>query len=153
MELEGKNRILSEMSLIDGLTKIGNHRTLMEHLQVEMTDAKRTGDPLSLALFDVDDFKSINDSQGHASGDQVLTDFASITKNNNRETDFSGRYGGDEFMVIFLNTTLSAARKISERIIEAIENSNSSRDQRPLSAAGWRSIRMKPSPNLFTRRI
>ena len=121
LELEDKNRILSEMSSIDGLTKIGNHRTLVEHLKAEIAETSRTSNPLSIALFDVDDFKKVNDSKGHVYGDQVLVDVASIIKKSIRGTDFAGRYGGEEFMIIFLNTTLSVADKISERIRKAVE--------------------------------
>lgn len=122
LELEHKNRILSEMSSIDGLTKIGNHRILIEHLKAGIAEASRTGSSLSIAIFDIDDFKKVNDSKGHVYGDQVLVDVASIMKSNIRATDLAGRYGGEEFMVIFPNTTLSVAKKISERIRQAIEN-------------------------------
>ncbi len=122
LELEQKNKILSEMSLIDGLTKIGNHRILMEHLKAGTAEAGRTGNPLSIAMFDIDDFKKVNDSKGHVNGDKVLVDIAEIIKSNIRETDFAGRYGGEEFMVIFPNTDLAEAKKISERIRQAVES-------------------------------
>jgi len=80
LELEQKNRILAEISSLDGLTKIGNHRMLIEHLKSEAADASRTGKPLSIAIFDIDDFKKVNDSKGHVYGDQVLVDVASIMK-------------------------------------------------------------------------
>mgnify|MGYP000898978544 FL=1 len=124
LELEYKNRILSEISSIDGLTKIGNHRTLIEHLKAEIAEANRTSSPLSIAIFDIDDFKKVNDSKGHVYGDQVLVDVASIIKKSIRCTDFAGRYGGEEFMVIFPNTTLSVASRISERIRQAVEDYN-----------------------------
>ena len=124
LELEYKNRILSEISSIDGLTKIGNHRTLIEHLKAEIAETSRTSSPLSIALFDIYDFKKVNDSKGHVYGDQVLVDLASIITKSIRGTDFAGRYGGEEFMVIFPNTTLSVASKISERIRQAVEDYN-----------------------------
>lgn len=124
LELEYKNRVLFEMSSIDGLTKIGNHRSLIEHLKVEIAEASRTSSPLSIALFDIDDFKKVNDSKGHVYGDQVLVDVASIIKKSIRGTDFAGRYGGEEFMVIFSHTTLSVASSISERIRQAVEDYN-----------------------------
>ena len=124
LELEYKNRILSEMSSIDGLTKIGNHRALIERLKAEIAEASRTSRPLSIAIFDIDDFKKVNDSKGHVYGDQVLVDIASIMKKSIRGADFAGRYGGEEVMVIFPNTTLSVAKKISERIRQAVEEYN-----------------------------
>jgi diguanylate cyclase (GGDEF)-like protein len=121
MELEQKNRILAEMTETDGLTQIGNHRSLVEHLKAEMVDADRTGNPLSIAIFDIDNFKKVNDSKGHVVGDQVLVDLAAIIKKGIRGTDYAGRYGGEEFLVIFRDTDLTVAEKVSERIRQAIE--------------------------------
>ena len=109
------------MSETDGLTKIGNHRSLIEHLKTEITDAERTGIPLSIAIFDIDNFKKVNDTKGHVIGDQVLFDVAAILKNAVRESDYIGRYGGEEFMAIFRDTGLEIAEKVSERIRQAIE--------------------------------
>lgn len=122
LELEQKNRILSKMASIDGLTKIGNHRTLIEYLKAGIVEANRTGSSLSIAIFDIDDFKKVNDNKGHVYGDQVLVDVASIIKSSIRGTDLAGRYGGEEFMVIFPSTTLIVAKKVSERIRKTIEN-------------------------------
>ena len=122
LELEYKNKILAEMSTIDGLTKINNHRALAEYLKAEVSDANRTNNPLSVAIFDIDDFKKVNDSKGHIYGDQVLIDVAANIKNSIRISDVAGRYGGEEFMVIFPNTDLETATKISERIRQAIES-------------------------------
>lgn len=121
LELEQKNRILAEMSETDGLTQIGNHRSLIEHLKSEMVEADRTGAPLSIAIFDIDNFKKVNDTRGHVAGDRVLLDLASIIKRVVRGSDFTGRYGGEEFMVIFRDTELSIADKASERIRLAVE--------------------------------
>ena len=109
------------MSALDGLTKICNHRSLIEHLKVETAESSRTGRALSVAIFDIDDFKKVNDTKGHIYGDQVLVDVASIMKKSVRATDYPGRYGGEEFLVIFTNTPLSVASKISERIRQTVE--------------------------------
>lgn len=122
LELENKNRILSEMTSIDGLTQISNHRFLIEHLKAKMSEASRTRGHLSIAIFDIDDFKKVNDSKGHVCGDQVLVDFAAIIKDSIRGTDVAGRYGGEEFMVIFPSASLDVAQKISERIRKTVEN-------------------------------
>ena len=121
IELEHKNRVLAEISAVDGLTKIGNHRTLIEHLKAGMSEAERIGSPLSVAIFDIDDFKKVNDTKGHVYGDQVLVDVASIITKCIRGGDFAGRYGGEEYMVIFQNTALAEAKNISERIRNAVE--------------------------------
>lgn len=122
LELEYKNKMLSELSSIDGLTNIQNRRKLIEHLEVEIVEARRTNRPLSIAFFDIDDFKKVNDNKGHVYGDKVLIDIASIIKNSIRATDFTGRYGGEEFMVIYPNTPLPLAEKITERIRQVIMN-------------------------------
>ncbi|MDR7855196.1 sensor domain-containing diguanylate cyclase [Tissierella sp.] len=124
LELERKNIILSEMSFTDGLTKIGNHRMIIEHLQDSILNAKITKAPLSIAIFDIDDFKNVNDIKGHIFGDQVLVDVAAIIKRSIRDTDFGGRYGGEEFMVIFSNTDLVTASKIAERIRKSIADND-----------------------------
>jgi len=121
LELEQKNLILAEMSETDGLTQIGNHRSLIEHLKAEMVDADRTTAPLSIAIFDIDNFKRVNDTKGHVIGDQVLVSLATILKQAVRGSDYIGRYGGEEFMVIFRDTGLSVAEKVSERIRQAID--------------------------------
>ncbi len=122
--LDGKAEVYEAEYRIQ--TKDGNYkwyyRILMEHLKSGTAEAARTGNPLSIAMFDIDDFKRVNDSKGYVSGDKVLVDIADIIKSSIRETDFARRYGGEEFMVIFPNTDLSEAKKISERIRQAVEN-------------------------------
>ena len=121
-ELEHKNKILAEMSAMDGLTNISNHRTLIEYLKAAISDADRTGSPLSIAFFDIDDFKKVNDSKGHVYGDQVLVDVAAIIKGSIRDTDIAGRYGGEEFMVVFQHADLSTASSIAQRIRQSVES-------------------------------
>lgn len=121
LELVLKNAMLAKMSATDGLTQISNYRTLIEHLTQAMEEVARSEAPLSLAIFDIDDFKRVNDSKGHIFGDQVLVDVASLIKKSIRSSDCVGRYGGEEFMVLFPNTDLDTAVQISQRIKQAIE--------------------------------
>ncbi|MFB0920078.1 MAG: sensor domain-containing diguanylate cyclase [Oscillospiraceae bacterium] len=120
LDLEYKNSILAELSSIDGLTKISNHRTLVERLRYDIAEANRSKKPLSLAMFDIDNFKKVNDSKGHIFGDKVLVDIASIIQENTRETDLAGRYGGEEFMVILSDADIIVASKIAERIRQSV---------------------------------
>lgn len=122
IELKQKNKTLALEVANDGLTKLNNHKKLFEQLNSEIADAKRTNKPLSVLLFDLDDFKKVNDNYGHIYGDQVLVNVADIIGKSIRNTDIAGRYGGEEFMVIFPNTNITKAVTISERIRKAIEN-------------------------------
>lgn len=121
IDLENKNKILTEQATLDGLTKINNRRILIEKLKSEVSYSGIMSKPLSVAIFDIDDFKNINDSNGHVFGDKVIVGVANIISNNIRNTDFVGRYGGEEFMVIFPNTDLANASKIAERIRKSVE--------------------------------
>lgn len=120
LQLENENRILAEQSNVDVLTKVKNRRALMTRLEEETEEAQKSKLPLSIAMFDIDNFKKLNDSYGHLYGDRVLLEVASIMQKSIREEDVIGRYGGEEFMVLFRNTGIEKARSISERIREAI---------------------------------
>jgi len=122
LRLEQNNKTLTELASIDGLIKISNRRTIMNQLQFEIEDMDRKNKPLSIALFDLDDFKTINDNNGHVAGDETLVAVGELIKNNIRNTDLAGRYGGEEFLVVFPDTNLENAAVISERIRSAIEN-------------------------------
>lgn len=109
-------RLLSSFLVRDGLTGLLNHTRLKEQLHLEVSRAGRTGSPLSFAMLDVDRFKEVNDGFGHATGDRVLKSLAFLLKQRLRRTDFLGRYGGDEFAVIFPDTRWEDAARILEEI-------------------------------------
>ncbi len=115
--LERANQRLAELATVDPLTRIPNRRALDDQLIVALSEAKR-GKAFSLALIDLDHFKSINDELGHDAGDEVLQQFAVILRETVRKADFVARYGGEEFAVIFPNTPLSLAIPICERICQ-----------------------------------
>lgn len=114
-----KNR---EMARRDGLTELYNRRYFMDRLDAEFRRAERYRHPLSLAIFDVDHFKRCNDTQGHQVGDRVLRGIADILLTNLRQTDLPARYGGEEFAVLLPETGAVEAKRLTERIREAIEN-------------------------------
>jgi len=122
LEIEDQNKVLAEMSYVDELTKVINHRAVIDKLTSAMAYAGKWNQPLSIALFDIDDFKMVNDTHGHIYGDRVLTDVAAILRSCIRDTDYVGRYGGDEFLVVFINADNRVAIQISERIREAVEH-------------------------------
>ncbi|MHC1786749.1 MAG: GGDEF domain-containing protein [Christensenellales bacterium] len=121
-ELERRNSMLAQLAAIDGLTNIANQRALIDYLKDAIANPQWKSIPLSIAFFDIDDFKKVNDTKGHLYGDKVLADVAAIIKRSIRDTDFAGRYGGEEFMVVFLNADLHAASSVAQRIRRSIEH-------------------------------
>jgi len=105
----------------DSLTGLLNHRTLREALARELERSRRSDAPLSVLMLDLDNFKQINDQRGHQAGDDVLRAVAEIIRDGIREADHAGRYGGEEFLVIFVDSPLTQARSAAERIRERID--------------------------------
>jgi diguanylate cyclase (GGDEF)-like protein len=118
--LEAANAKLSALSLTDALTCIPNRRALFARLAEEEARARRTGDPLSLLLIDIDHFKSYNDAFGHPAGDQALHMVAQLLAGGARPYDFAARYGGEEFAVILPRTNPPAAFGVAERLCHAV---------------------------------
>ena len=110
---------LNRLSTTDSLTGLLNRRALSDALQSEIERAQRYGNDLSLILCDIDRFKKINDTHGHATGDGALQAVAASLKRWLRKTDILGRYGGDEFMIILPETEPAGARQIAEKIRSA----------------------------------
>lgn len=108
-------RLQSEV-FIDFLTNCYNRRAFEEHLAVEMVRARRYDRALCVLLLDLDGFKHINDTQGHPQGDYVLQRVADGLRSGFRTTDRVCRYGGDEFAVIFPETTETDVRRLAERM-------------------------------------
>lgn len=113
---------IQEMAIQDDLTGFYNRRHLMELIENERSRAARTGATFSLAMMDLDKFKSVNDTLGHQAGDAVLMTFANIIRNVLRKTDFCGRYGGEEFLVVLTQTNLKDAKVFAERIRACVED-------------------------------
>jgi diguanylate cyclase (GGDEF)-like protein len=109
------------MTIIDGLTGVNNKRFLMESLEREIPRARRHQRPLSLLMFDIDHFKSVNDTFGHLAGDYVLKELAGVVKSRLRPDDVLGRYGGEEFAVTLPETGIEGAAKIGEELRRLVE--------------------------------
>lgn len=116
--------ILKEMAQKDGLTGIFSRQYLMSLFKYEFELAKRNGSKLSVSMMDIDKFKQINDLYGHVEGDAALKLYASIVKENIRQDDLFGRYGGDEFVIVFPNATLEMAQKVIERINNSLKSTH-----------------------------
>jgi len=107
---------LNRLASIDDLTGVFNRRYFFELSSHELEKAKRYNHPISLLILDLDFFKQINDNYGHQAGDAVLKQVADICAASIRSIDILGRYGGEEFIILFPETTLEACRVISNRI-------------------------------------
>jgi len=117
-------RELQHLSQTDGLTGLFNRQHLDKRLTEEMERARRYGTPLSLIMFDIDYFKKINDSHGHITGDRILQTTAAIIRETLRNTDIAGRFGGDEFVIILVQTDLHVGIQVAERLRCRIEQEN-----------------------------
>ncbi|MHB1662115.1 MAG: sensor domain-containing diguanylate cyclase [bacterium] len=120
-QLEKERLQFQELSEVDYLTGIFNRRKLEKFLEGYVKLAVRYNRPLSLIMFDIDHFKSINDNYGHQIGDNVLIEIADLVKTNLRETDFFARFGGEEFMILMPETNLSYAKAKAENLRKLIE--------------------------------
>ncbi len=111
---------LEYLSRTDGLTGLINRRALTDSLSYEIDRAKRYGSELSLILCDIDNFKDINDTYGHDSGDRALQTLSATLKSILRKPDIAGRYGGDEFMIVLPETSISGAENLAEKLLFAM---------------------------------
>ena len=120
IENERLHRTVKRQAITDELTQLSNRRRFTETLAVEVRRAERFGDPLSLVLADLDDFKQINDRYGHQAGDEVLRRFADVLRENVRDFDLPVRYGGEEFAVLLPETGLDGGEQLARRLQTAL---------------------------------
>jgi len=116
VQLSRSKKALEKLSTTDSLTGLMNHGAWKDLLTVEFNNCQTLNRQNSVALIDIDHFKSINDTYGHIIGDNVLKQLGGALTASLRETDLAGRYGGDEFCVILPDTTLAQAGEILERL-------------------------------------
>lgn len=119
-ELEKLNAYISSQAYIDPLTRVGNRRRIDETLIEEIKRSKKTGNPLSILLFDIDNFKQINDMYSHIVGDKVLQTITNQLDSDLRLNDLIGRFGGDEFIIIMPDTDLEEAVTRGNRMRERV---------------------------------
>jgi diguanylate cyclase (GGDEF)-like protein len=120
-ELMETNRRLELLSITDGLTKLNNHRYFQDELLRAFEESSRYQRPLSLAMIDIDFFKKVNDTHGHAIGDEVLKAVANRFRESIRATDLVARYGGEEFAIMMPETALDDAITFAEKIRTIVE--------------------------------
>jgi diguanylate cyclase (GGDEF)-like protein len=115
-------RDLEKRAIRDPLTQLYNKEYFRQRLSEEMRRSLRTGDPLTVAMMDMDLLKVINDTYGHQAGDAVIVSVARTIEDTCRHSDVACRYGGDEFAVILPDTTKTQARFFAERVLRAVKN-------------------------------
>ena len=112
------------LSITDSLTELYTRRYILERLEEELRRSQQRKIHLTLLMVDVDYFKNINDQHGHLVGDQILREIAGIVRQNIREIDIAGRFGGEEFAVVLPDTDEQGAQYAAERIRQAVEKSH-----------------------------
>lgn len=122
LRLELANDQLESLSRTDRLTRLHNRGYWEECIAQEFERFRRTGQTCSLVMFDIDHFKKVNDTYGHQAGDEVIRLTADILVENKRTTDIAGRYGGEEYAVILLDTPAQNSMTFAERLRKDIES-------------------------------
>ena len=122
LDLVVKNRNLCEVSSRDVLTGLYNRWYVIEKIDSEINRALRHGSPMSVLMLDLDHFKRINDTWGHAAGDEVLKAIGKLLKDSCRVYDVPGRYGGEEFCIVLPETRMGNTAVVAERIRQRLES-------------------------------
>ncbi|MGZ5198214.1 MAG: putative bifunctional diguanylate cyclase/phosphodiesterase [Telluria sp.] len=121
IKLEQALNVINELAIRDELTGSHNRRHLIDLIEQERERVVNGGHAFCICLLDIDHFKRINDTYGHAAGDTVLQSFALTVQKKIRETDCFGRYGGEEFLLMLPNTSLDDAMLFAERVRQTVE--------------------------------
>lgn len=125
-DVTGRKKLEKELQTLanhDDLTGLLNRRQVRELLNTAFEGSRRYSHPLSVCILDMDNLKEVNDKYGHHAGDEVLVRVGKIVETELRRSDFAGRYGGDEFIIVFPNTPIRGASECMERIREALGGS------------------------------
>jgi diguanylate cyclase len=124
--------LVQEHALVDTVTELPNRAAWDERMRQEHARWRRFGSPLSLAIFDVDNFKSINDRFGHSAGDKALRVIAGALRSRLRQTDFIARYGGEEFAALLIGANKAGALKVAEEMRIAVSRAGLHTRTRPV---------------------
>ncbi len=153
---ESENRY-RELSIVDGLTQLYNSRHFYAQLENETERSNRYGQPLTLLMLDLDDFKAFNDAYGHVEGDQVLMRLGQVVKRCLRQTDSAYRYGGEEFTIILPMTTSEDGAVTAERIRAEFKKENFSpnpgKDVNLTVSIGLAQYKAKEEMKAFVHRV
>ena len=135
-KVKHRERELVQLGITDELTGLYNRRFIMNQLNLVLTHAHQHKVPFSIALLDIDNFKNFNDRYGHLSGDEVLREFAETIRSNIRYSDFAGRFGGEEFLIILPGCKKDAGQKIINRIASQMLNVKSFTSEEEVTFSG-----------------
>lgn len=124
---------LRELATTDGLTGVANRRQFLALAEAELARVQRFGHPVALLMLDLDHFKRINDTHGHAAGDAVLKDFAATVRDAQRQVDCVGRLGGEEFAVLLTGCDIGDARQFAERLRQRVADLKVSLDRQDIA--------------------
>jgi len=131
---------VEQMAVTDGLTGLYNRRYFQQALERELSRADRGGGSLALLLLDIDHFKVLNDTYGHAIGDAVLKKIATVLHETLRKGDVLARYGGEEFVVLLPQATYQGAQEFAQRVWKAVGTAKihpAGRGHRVTASVGW----------------
>ncbi len=120
--MQQQNQVLETLSITDSLTGLYNRSKLDAILSDQLARFKRTQREFTLLMMDIDHFKTLNDTYGHITGDEILSGVAQILVHSIRSIDYAARYGGDEFIIILVETSAEQAQKTAERIRSQVEH-------------------------------
>ena len=126
-DISERKRLMAELERLsetDALTNTLNRRGFLKQAEREFERMRRTGQPLTIVMVDIDHFKAVNDSYGHAAGDLVLAMVADCCRKQSRNIDILSRFGGEEFIILLTDASLEAANKIVTRLHQAIAGSS-----------------------------
>ncbi|HXQ03747.1 MAG TPA: GGDEF domain-containing protein, partial [Bradyrhizobium sp.] len=118
MAMDRLRNEVADLALLDDLTGVGNRRHLLQRLTEECARSERSGEPFALLVVDLDGFKAINDTHGHAAGDSCLQHFTLMAQTRLRPSDMLARSGGDEFCIVLPASTLREGAMIARRILD-----------------------------------
>jgi len=131
-----RNLAIAELrAATDSLTGLPNNRAVQDTMKRMLAHASRTVSPLGCALLDLDHFKHINDTYGHGRGDEVLAAVASALQTTLRESDFVGRWGGEEFLILVPDVNREGAMTAAEKIRESVASVTIAGIDRPITAS------------------
>jgi diguanylate cyclase (GGDEF)-like protein len=148
-----RDRELERIATTDKLTGAYTRMKFDEIMEREIGRFKRHNEPLSLIMFDIDNFKEINDTYGHSIGDNVLRKIAGITKETIRKIDYLVRWGGEEFMIISPETNIEEAHALAERLREAIESYRFNKVGKVTGSFGVTEIKKEDTTDTFIKRV